>query len=361
MACLAAFLSACASPLGQQHPYGTATYGAANAELTVITRELVAQQAPGHTGRTAPEVMQLFMRETAPYKLGSGDILSIVVWGHAELASAVVGGDDNRLAPNVTADFSGPAGFVIDDRGVITYPFVGEITIGGLTAEQARTRLAEKLVKFIRKPNIVLRVRSYRSKRIYVDGELKTPGLLTIDDIPMSLVEAINRAGGLLPTADQSQIKLTRQGVTYVINLPELMKQGLDPTRLALVNGDVVRVLSRDESQVFVSGEVNSPRAMAMHDGRLTLSEALGASGGINPLSGDRGQVYVIRKAEPNPRVYLLDARDPSAFAMAEAFMLAPKDVVYVAASPLTNWHRTISSLLPGALSSAVGAMGPRQ
>lgn len=338
-------------------------HGAANAELTIITRDLVEQQqrARGHDSRVTPKVLQLFTRATTPYELGSGDILSIVLWGHAELSSAAVGGDDNRLVPNVAADFSGPAGFVIDDRGMITYPFVGEIKVEGLTAEQARILLAEKLVRFIKKPNIVLRVRSYRSKRIYVDGELKTPGLLTIDDIPMSLVEAINRAGGLLPTADQSQIKLIRRGTTYVIDLPALMTQGLDPTRLSLVNGDVVRVLSRDESQVFVSGEVNSPRAIAMHDGRLTLSEALGASGGINPISGDRRQVYVIRKAEPSPHVYLLDARDPSAFAMAEGFMLAPKDVVYVAASPLTNWHRTISSLLPGALSSAVGAMGPRQ
>ena len=41
---------------------------------------------------------------------------------------------------------------------------------------------------------------------------------------------------------------------------------------------------------------------------------------------------------------------------MAEGFELHPKDVVYVAATPLANWHRTISMILPGALSSAVGA-----
>jgi polysaccharide export outer membrane protein len=332
----------------------------AGAELTVITPALVHQQSAGKDAQAEPGIADLLSKVYAPYQLGSGDILSIVLWGHNELASSSVGGDDIPSSVNTTADFSGPAGFVIDERGAITYPYIGEVKVEGLTVEQARELIATRLNRYIKRPNVVVRVRSYRSKRIYVDGELKTPGLLTIDDIPMSLVEAVNRAGGLLPAADQSQIRLTRADVTYVIDLPGLIRKGINPTRLVLVNGDVLRVPSRDESKVFVSGEVNAPQAIAMHDGRLSLSEAIGVSGGINPVSGNPRQVYVIRKATPGPRVFLLDARDPSAFAMAEEFMLAPKDVVYVASTPLTNWHRTISSLLPSALSSAVGAVGTR-
>lgn len=57
--------------------------------------------------------------------------------------------------------------------------------------------------------------------------------------------------------------------------------------------------------------------------------------------------------------VYQLDAEQTGALALAEGFELEPKDVVYVAATPLTNWHRTISQILPGALSQAVGAAKP--
>jgi polysaccharide export outer membrane protein len=358
---LAALVSACAAGAGRQGGNDATADALSRADLKVITPDLLHSQTLARANRADAEVVRLFTTVSDPYQLGSGDILSIVIWGHPDLTSGTVGGDDNRFVSSVPAEFSGPAGFVIDDRGMITYPYIGEIRLAGLTTEQARAALAQKLTRYIRKPNIVLRVRSFRSKRVYVDGELKTPGLLTIDDIRMSLVEAINRAGGMLPTADQSRITLTRQGVTYAVDLPDLMKKGLNPTQLVLADGDVLRVPSRDESQVFVSGEVVAPRAIAMHDGRLSLSEALGASGGINPVSGDPRQVYVIRKAAPNAQVYLLDARDPGAFALAEEFMLAPKDVVFVAASPLTNWHRTISSLLPGALSSAVGAVGTRQ
>jgi polysaccharide export outer membrane protein len=44
---------------------------------------------------------------------------------------------------------------------------------------------------------------------------------------------------------------------------------------------------------------------------------------------------------------------------MAEGFELYPKDLVYVAATPLANWHRAISLILPSALSGAVGAVTP--
>jgi polysaccharide export outer membrane protein len=122
----------------------------------------------------------------------------------------------------------------------------------------------------------------------------------------------------------------------------------------------VVRVHSRDESKVFVSGEVVAPKSLTMHNGRLTLNEALGESGGISPTTGDARQIYVIRKAQEGTRVFQLDARRAGAFAMAEAFELRPKDLVYVAASPLANWHRRLSMLFPGALTQAI-SVGNRQ
>jgi polysaccharide export outer membrane protein len=202
-------------------------------------------------------------------------------------------------------------------------------------------------------------VQSYRSKRIYVDGEVRQPGVHAIDDLAMTLMEAINRAGGMLATADQSRIGLSRDGDTYTIDLPQLVQQGVDPASIMLRSGDVLRIRSRDESKVFVSGEVVTPRALTMHDGRLSLNVALGEAGGINPLSGDASQVYVVRRSALQPVVYRLDARAEGALAMAESFELDPKDLVYVAATPLTNWHRTISQVFPGALSSAVSAVAP--
>ncbi len=93
-----------------------------------------------------------------------------------------------------------------------------------------------------------------------------------------------------------------------------------------------------------------------MHNGRLTLNEALGEAGGINPVTGDVRQVYVVRRNAGQSQVYLLDGQDPAVLAIAENFELDARDLVFVGQTALSNWHRTLSLLIPSALPSAVSA-----
>jgi polysaccharide biosynthesis/export protein len=351
-------LAGCASG-----PHFNTSAGASGTEAAppteMITEQLIKSEKQQVAQQGEQDLSQLVVANPPPYAIGPGDILSIVVWDHPELAgagmAAATAAADAALA-STNANGTTPPGFVVDSHGRIQFPFAGLLRVEGLTEEQARTLLAEKLAKYIARPNVTLRVQAYRSKRVYIDGEVKQPGLQAINDIPMTLMEAINRAGGLLPTADQSRIAVERGKTRYAVNLRQLVQKGINPGTIMLSPGDVVRVHSRDESKVFVSGEVISPRALTMHDGRLTLNEALGETGGINPLSGDTRQIYVVRKTSEKTRVFQLDARDTGSLAMAESFELRPKDVVYVAASPLANWNRGISLLFPGALTQAVSA-----
>jgi polysaccharide export outer membrane protein len=324
-----------------------------------ITEQLIAAERQRHQVRANEDLEQLLVPNPPPYAIGNGDILAVVVWDHPELTGGLVtaaNADPAAAAAAAANANAAPQGFVVDHRGRIQFPLAGLLTVEGLTEEQARTLLTTRLAKYLANPNVTLRVQAYRSKRVYIDGEVRSPGLQAINDIPMTLVEAINRAGGLLPTADQSRIELERGKAHYAINLRDLVQKNINPGLVMLAAGDVVRVHSRDESKVFVSGEVVTPKALTMHDGRLTLNEALGESGGISPLSGDARQVYVVRKTPERTRVFQLDARVAGSLAMAEAFELQPKDIVYVAATPLANWNRNLSLLFPGALTSAVSA-----
>ena len=325
----------------------------------MITEQLIAAEKEASAQHGEQDLSRLMVSNPAPYAIGRGDVLSIVVWDHPELAgggmtAAAAAADANGTNSSAVANTVQP-GFVVDHQGRIQFPFAGLLPVEGLTEEAARSLLANKLARYIANPNITLRVQSYRSKRVYIDGEVKQPGLQAINDIPMTLVEALNRAGGLLPTADQSRIALERGEARYRINLRDLVQKDINPGNIMLAPGDVVRVHSRDESKVFVSGEVVTPKALTMHNGRLTLNEALGETGGISPLSGDARQIYVVRRTPERTRVFQLDARLAGSIAMAESFELRPKDVVYVAASPLANWNRHLSLLFPGALTSAVG------
>jgi polysaccharide export outer membrane protein len=319
----------------------------------MITPALIAAEQKQRESVVSQDLTKLVVANPPSYTIDRGDILSIVVWDHPELGGTV--GTPATGASELSSTGTSPSGFVVDHEGRVQFPFAGVLKLAGLTEDQARDLLASKLARYIAKPNVTLRVQAYRSKRIYIDGEVRAPGLQAINDIPMTLMEALNRAGGLLPTADQSRLALERGKERYSIDLSEVIQKGINPGNILLQPGDVVRVHSRDESKVFVSGEVVTPRALIMHNGRLTLNEALGESGGVSPLSGDARQIYVVRKTTEGTRVYQLDARTNGAMAMAEGFELSPKDIIYVAASPLANWNRNLSLLIPGALTSAVG------
>ncbi len=348
-------LPGCASETSAGATKETARDGSAPV-TQLIDAKLIEAERVQRESRINQNIAHLVVTDPPPYKIDSGDILSIVVWDHPELAGQGVAASSNVADTNPSAP---AAGFVVDHDGHLQFPFAGVLKVAGLTEEEARSLLGKRLSRYLANPNVTLRVQSYRSKRVYIDGEVKSPGLQAINDIPMTLMEALNRAGGLLPTADQSRIALERGDRRYMIDLRALVAQGINPGDVMLIHGDVVRVHSRDESKVFVSGEVITPKALTMHNGRLTLNEALGESGGISPLTGDARQVYVVRKGPDGIRVYQLDARTNGALAMAEAFELSPKDLVYVAASSLANWHRNLSMIFPGALTGVLSAAKP--
>jgi polysaccharide biosynthesis/export protein len=344
------WLAACAMAPGQ-HIDALADPGpdGKQREIIPITQQLVRQELELSEKQANQDITHLVAAPT-PYVIGGGDILSIVVWDHPELASTSMLQNAVANGADTTGTTLPPAGFTVDHEGLVQFPFVGKLKLAGLTESEARSQLAGKLSRYIRKPDVTLRVQAYRSKRIYVDGEVKTPGTQTINDIPMTLTEAINRAGGLLPTGDQSRIAITRAGTTYRINLMQMVKKGINPSSILLVNGDAVQVGTREDNKVYVTGEVVRPTALTMRNGHLTLNEALGEAGGINPLSSDGRQVYVVRHdADAETKVYHLDARSPVAMALAQDFELRTKDVVYVDASQLTMWSRVVNLIIPGA------------
>ena len=175
----------------------------------------------------------------------------------------------------------------------------------------------------------------------------------------MTLPEAINRAGGITAAGDRSFVTLTRSNETTVVDLMQLQELGVNPNQILLESGDLVTVRSRDDSKVFVMGEILRPSALPMRNGRLSLNEALGEAGGPNLVTANTSQIYVIRNTAQagSPAVFHLNAGNPTALALAETFPLRPRDVVYIDPVPLVNWNRIVSLILP----SALGAQPRRQ
>lgn len=316
--------------------------------ITPITLDLVRELRT----RSKPEnehVEELFAKPE-PYRIGPGDIISVVVWDHPELVFPT-------QTYSIGASFEIPAssgqsnvpGYVVSAQGDIQFPYAGVMHVAGKTANQVRDQMARVLSRVVRDPQMTVRVLGFRSQRVYVDGEVKIPGTQAIDDAPMTLVEAINRAGGVLSqSGDNSRVRVTRGERSWYVNMPALLAKGIDPSRILLRSGDLVRVEQREDNKIFVTGEVVRPASLLMRNGRMTLNEALGDAGGVNPGTANAEQIFVIRKATGGePTVFHLDGNSPAALAIAEGFELEPKDVVYVDAREVVRWSRVINLLLP--------------
>lgn len=313
--------------------------------LTEITPTLIAaQRAATRQTKLSPEVTAL-LGQTEPYRIGPGDVLGITVFDHPEMVFSVV-------PPTTVADpasVSPAPGYIVSSTGQLSFPYVGSLKVAGMTIQEMEGAVVKRLARVFRDPQISVRVEAFRSKRAYMDGEVRTPGLVLFTDIPMTLAEAINRAGGLTPNGDRSAIDLTREGKTVVIDLMAMGDAGVNPSRIPLHPGDMIYVRNRDERKVTVMGEVTQQTGVLMRNGRLSLNDALTEVGGLNLTTANPLQIYVIRNEAKGQAIFHLNSRTPTAIAMADGFALRAKDVVYVDPVPLVQWNRVLNLILPTA------------
>lgn len=316
-----------------------------NVDLRPITAELVIQLIK-HSPTTAPAeaqdaVLQESVRKPRPasdYKVGPGDILSVVVWDHPELTTPA--------GQYRTAD---QAGNVVAEDGTIFYPYVGVVHVGGRTTRQIRELMISKLSRYIEKVQLDVRMAAYRSKRVYVVGEVSKPGLLQITDVPMTVLEAVNQSGGFSGEADYSRVLLTRNGVTYRVDIQSMYEAGRIDQNVLLQDGDILNVPDRSANKIFVLGEVAKPGSLVMNKKRSTLAEALSDAGYINQDRANPRWIYVMRGGDGTPNLFHLDGSSPDAMLLADRFPLQPRDIIYVDAADVVRWNRVVSNILPTA------------
>jgi len=309
-------------------------------EVTLSSIDAMASEAQRRDNVDA----QTLLGRGRAYTIGPADVLQITVWDHPELAAAL-----GAQPPANTRVFDPPPGFIVDDAGNLRFPFVGSLHVEGMTVDEVQRKLAAELGKSFHDPQVTVRIASFRSKQVYVDGEVRTPGAQSVNDVPTTLYDAISHAGGFSPAADQSRITLTRDGHSYEINFTGMLQRGLNPSNIMLRPSDLIRVSARDENGVFVLGEVAKPvTALPLRNGQLSLSDALSQAGSINSTTADAAQLYVIRGLGEGARVFHLDAASPVSMILANRFELQPKDIVYVDGNGLVRFSRVLSLLLPG-------------
>jgi polysaccharide export outer membrane protein len=123
----------------------------------------------------------------APYLLGAGDTLQIVVFGETDLSGT----------------------FRVSDSGAIAMPLAGVVPVAGLSIDQFQRRLAERLrANALKSPNVTVAISEYRP--FFILGEVKSPG--SYPYVPnMTVLTAVAIAGGFTFRASQNEISVVRQ------------------------------------------------------------------------------------------------------------------------------------------------------
>lgn len=280
---------------------------------------------------------ELLLPSDTTYHVGPLDALIITVWEHPELTQPL-GQYRNDLA----------SGQLVDPDGTFYFPYVGRMAVAGKTVTEIQKLVIAALSKVLRDPQVDIKIAAYRSKRIYVSGEVRNPGILAIDDVPMTLPEALNRVGNILPSGDASMVRLVRDGRVFQLDVEGLQKSGARIDNIRLHPGDQIRVPGTDESVAYILGEVNRPSVVNLRNGRTSLVRGLTEAGGYNDLTANAAGVYVVRSEDSSHvTVFRLDGRSPVALAWAGQFMLRPRDLVYIDQSGLSRWNKVFQLLVP--------------
>ncbi len=310
-----------AAPAVAQAPAGTAplTKQDALAAKQAVDQASIASNPPTSTQTDASQVF-----------IASGDLLEVTVYGVDDMSQKVR----------------------VDSTGNVSLQLLGEVHVGGLTAEQAEKQLVKLSVEkgILKDPHFAVFVREDVQGGVSVLGEVAKPGIYQLEG-KRHLLEVISAAGGVTNKAGNT-VNLTRRDAPDQVVKIRLTQNGQDPsTNVAIYPGDTI-VVSK-APLVYVVGEVQRPSGLVMENGeRMTVLQAIALAQGTTKeakLSAAR----IIRKTGdgqyqevPLPLNDMLKAKKPD-------MALQSEDIVFI---PTSVGRTVMMSTMQSVMQIAVGA-----
>ncbi len=212
----------------------------------------------------------------AEYLLGPGDVVRISTYQDLDLTL------ETRLT----------------EAGVVNYPLLGNVRIGGLSVTASEKLIADGLRSgsFVRQPQVSIVVQQVRGNQASVLGQVNRPGRFPIETADMRLSDMLGLAGGATAGgADTVVVTAKRGGKRFrgEVDMPSLFGADDKDNDRSIQNGDGVWV--DRQPLVYLYGEVQRPGPMRL-ERSMTMMQMLATGGGLTVRGTEKG-VRVHRKA----------------------------------------------------------------
>ena len=211
------------------------------------------------------------------YRLGPGDSIKVQVY----------------QSPDLTLEAR------VSESGVINYPLVGRINIGGLTVPDAESRIAQALKRhnILKAPQVNINIVQVRGSQVAVLGQVAKPGRFPLEAMNARVSDMVAAAGGITPQGDDVVV------VTGVRNKKPFRKS-IDVAQLFAGKGGEADILVAPGDTIYVAkapvyyiyGEAQKPGYYRVERG-MTVMQAIAAGGGITP----RGSQSRLSLTRTNP------------------------------------------------------------
>lgn len=239
----------------------------------------------------------------------------------------------------------------VDSRGTISLPYVGRQNVAAKTPEEVEELIRRKLKGITSDAQVQVSLTGDLSGSVLVVGAVKTPGRFSALQGPLTLLDAINRAGGPVLEPHLIRVVVRTGEKSYQFNYEDL----LSGKNQILPPGAEV-VLERARKRFVAMGAVGDPGLHDLPSNNPSLLEVLGSVKGLSEMKADAAGVFIFRLSdqknpengivEPKAQVFRLNMKEPAAMFLARQFLVQPEDAVYVTNAAVYEWQKIISPIV---------------
>lgn len=313
-------------------PVLSSACGGESVKRTAVT------ELPGWETATAPPVFQKVPPEEnaalvppdqaggstagAPYQLEMEDQLSISIYGEEDLQHV-----DVPIRPD----------------GMISFAFIGDVKAAGRTVEEVRGEMTERLSRFLRSPQVTVIAKNFAQKKIYIGGQVRSPGILYLTGKEGTLLDALYKAGLTTDKADLEDAYLMRGNKVVDANFKQLVRGDIT-SNIRLMDQDIIFIPENTRRYVYVLGEVHAATAVESLE-PFPIIRALAQAGWFN-VGANRREIAVVRGGLKTPEIAIVNARALVKGDLSQNILVKPGDIIYVAPGPIGKFNYVIDEIL---------------